>query len=94
MNPERERARLVSLERLALVDEGVDSDFLELVQLAAAVCGTPVAAVGFLGRLPIALMLGWVFVRRRTIWAPYALHAVFNGVLIVLAEVALSAAAA
>ncbi len=52
------------------------------------------AAVGFLGRLPIALMLGWVFVRRRTIWAPYALHAVFNGVLIVLAEVALSADAA
>ena len=47
MNPERERARLVSLERLALVNEGVDSDFLELVQ--AAVCGTPVAAVGFLG---------------------------------------------
>ena len=49
MNPERERARLLALERLALVNEGVDSDFLELAQLAAAVCGTPVAAVGFLG---------------------------------------------
>lgn len=49
MNPERERAWLVSLERLALVDEGIDSDSLELVQLAGAVCGTQVAAVGFLG---------------------------------------------
>ncbi len=52
------------------------------------------AAVGFLGRLPVALILGWVFVRRRTIWAPCALHAVFNAALIVLAELAMNAAPA
>ena len=52
------------------------------------------ALVGFLGRLPVALILGWVFVRRGTIWAPFALHAMFNGVLIVLAEVALRSGAA
>lgn len=51
------------------------------------------AVVGFFGRLPVALILGWVFVRRRTIWAPFALHATFNGVLIVLAEVALRSGA-
>lgn len=48
-------------------------------------------AVGFFGRLPVALILGWVFVRRRTIWAPFGLHAMFNGVLIVLAELATAA---
>lgn len=51
------------------------------------------AIVGFFGRLPVALILGWVFVRRRTIWAPFALHATFNGVLIVLAEAALRSGA-
>lgn len=49
--------------------------------------------VGLAGRLPVALILGWLFVRRRTIWAPYALHAMFNGVLIVLAELATAAVA-
>jgi membrane protease YdiL (CAAX protease family) len=50
--------------------------------------GAGLAAVGFLGRLPVALVLGWVYLRRGSIWAPIGLHAAFNGVLIVLAEVA------
>jgi membrane protease YdiL (CAAX protease family) len=44
------------------------------------------AFVGFVGRLPIALVLGWVFVRRGSIWAPLGLHAAYNGVLIAAAE--------
>lgn len=44
-------------------------------------------AVGFLTRLPIAFVLGWLFVTRRSIWAPLGLHAAFNGILLVLAEV-------
>jgi hypothetical protein len=44
--------------------------------------------VGFVTRLPIALVLGWLFVRRRTVWASFGLHAAFNLVLLVLAEVA------
>jgi membrane protease YdiL (CAAX protease family) len=44
------------------------------------------AAVGFLGRLPVALVLGWLFVRRGSIWAPIGLHAAFNGILLVAAE--------
>jgi membrane protease YdiL (CAAX protease family) len=47
-----------------------------------------VAAAAFLGRVPVALALGWLFARRKTIWAPLGLHATFNGVLLILAELA------
>ena len=46
------------------------------------------AIVGFGTRIPIALALGWVFLRRRTVWASFGLHAAFNAILLVLAEVA------
>ena len=39
-------------------------------------------------RIPIALALGWIFLRRGTIWASFGLHAAFNGILLVVAEVA------
>jgi len=45
------------------------------------------AVVGFVTRLPIALALGWLFVRRGTIWSSFGLHAAFNLVLLVVAEV-------
>ena len=38
--------------------------------------------------LPIALALGWLFVRRGSIYASIGLHATFNGFLLVLAEAA------
>jgi membrane protease YdiL (CAAX protease family) len=47
-----------------------------------------IALVAFVGRLPIALVLGWLFVRRGSIWASIGLHATFNGFLLVLAEAA------
>lgn len=46
------------------------------------------AVVGFATRLPIALALGVLFVRRGTIWSSFGLHAAFNGILLVVAEVA------
>ena len=46
------------------------------------------AAVGFGSRIPIAIALGWLFVRRRTVWASFGLHAAFNGILLVIAEIA------
>ncbi len=46
------------------------------------------ALVAFVSRLPVALALGWIFVRRGSIWASFGLHATFNGVLLVIAEVA------
>ena len=51
------------------------------------------AAVGFAGRLPIALVLGWVFVRRGSIYASIGLHATFNAILLILAEASVRAAA-
>lgn len=50
-------------------------------------------AVGALSRLPVAWVLGLVFVRRRSIWASIGLHATFNGVLLVLAHLAITSGA-
>jgi membrane protease YdiL (CAAX protease family) len=47
-----------------------------------------VALAAFLGRIPVAIALGWLFSRTRSIWAPLGLHAAFNGILLVLAEIA------
>ncbi len=46
------------------------------------------AVVAFVTRLPVALALGAIFVRRRSLAAPLALHATFNGLLLVLAQIA------
>jgi len=46
------------------------------------------AVVGFGSRIPVAIALGWIFLRRGTIWASFGLHAAFNGILLILAEVA------
>jgi membrane protease YdiL (CAAX protease family) len=46
------------------------------------------AVVGFGTRVPIAIALGWLFMRRRTIWASFGLHAAFNAILLVISETA------
>jgi membrane protease YdiL (CAAX protease family) len=48
------------------------------------------AIIGFLTRVPVALALGWLFLRRDSIWAPIGLHATFNAILLILGEAALS----
>jgi membrane protease YdiL (CAAX protease family) len=48
--------------------------------------GLSLALIGFVSRIPVGLVLGWLFVRRGSIWAPIGLHAAFNGILLVLAE--------
>jgi membrane protease YdiL (CAAX protease family) len=55
----------------------------------SASSGLALAIVAFGARVPIALLLGWVFVRRGSIYASIGLHAAFNGILIVLADAAL-----
>jgi membrane protease YdiL (CAAX protease family) len=47
------------------------------------------AVLGFATRVPVALVLGWLFLRHRSIWAPIGLHAAFNAILLVLGELAL-----
>jgi membrane protease YdiL (CAAX protease family) len=51
--------------------------------------GLALAIVAFAGRLPVAFVLGWVFVRRQSIYASIGLHATFNAFLLVVAESAL-----
>ena len=48
-----------------------------------------IAVVAAAARLPVAFALGWLFVRRGSLWAAVGLHATFNGLLILLAEWAL-----
>ena len=43
--------------------------------------------MGAATRLPVAYVLGLLYVRRRSIWAPIGLHATFNGLLLILAHV-------
>jgi membrane protease YdiL (CAAX protease family) len=64
--------------------------FAHVVTVTGATAGDAfgLAVVAFAGRIPVAFALGWLFMRRGTIWAPFGLHAAFNGVLLVLAEVA------
>jgi len=64
--------------------------FAHVVTVTGASAGDAIelALVAFLSRIPVAFALGWVFLRRGTIWAPFGLHAAFNGVLLILAEVA------
>ena len=47
-----------------------------------------IAAIAFLARLPVAYLLGWVFIRRDSLWASIALHATFNGMALLIAELA------
>lgn len=46
------------------------------------------AFVAGLARVPVAIALGWLYVRTGTIWAPIGLHAAYNAILIVIGEAA------
>ncbi len=42
------------------------------------------AFIAFAIRIPVGLALGWIFLRRRTLIAPIALHAAYNGLPLLL----------
>jgi uncharacterized protein len=48
--------------------------------------GLALAFVAFAGRVPVAIVLGWIFVKRESIYASIGLHATFNAFLLVVAE--------
>ena len=50
------------------------------------------AFVAGIVRMPVALTLGWLYVRSGSLWAPIGLHATYNGVLILVAELYLQSA--
>jgi CAAX protease family protein len=72
----------------AIIQGGVMFAFAHVVGTTGTSFGQAVAVaiVAFGARIPIAMFLGWLFLRRRTIWAPIGLHAAFNGFIILLAE--------
>ena len=45
--------------------------------------------VGAGARVPVALALGWLYTRRGSLWAPIGLHATFNVILLILANLKL-----
>lgn len=46
------------------------------------------AFVAGLARLPVAITLGWLYVRTGSLWGPIGLHALYNAILIVIGETA------
>ncbi|MCI0584522.1 MAG: CPBP family intramembrane metalloprotease [Chloroflexi bacterium] len=53
----------------------------------AEALGIAVVAAG--ARLPAGFILGWAYLRRGSLWASIGLHATYNAILLVLAEMAL-----
>jgi hypothetical protein len=44
------------------------------------------AFVAGVARIPVAVALGWLFVRTGSLWGPIGLHAAYNAILIIIAE--------
>ena len=76
-------------ERRGLIRAALFFAFAHVLTISGASAGPAIALAfaAFLGRLPVSLILTWLFVRYRSIWVPLGLHAAFNTVLLVLAEV-------
>jgi membrane protease YdiL (CAAX protease family) len=53
--------------------------------------GAQRALFSFVALMPVSLALGWLFLRRRSLYAAIGLHAAFNGIQLVLAFAAASA---
>jgi membrane protease YdiL (CAAX protease family) len=77
-------------ERRALVRGALFFALVHVLTISGAAAGEALslAIVGFASRVPVALALGWLFLKRRSIWAPIGLHATFNAVLLTIGEVA------
>jgi membrane protease YdiL (CAAX protease family) len=61
--------------------------FVHVFNASGATFGDALAegAVGFVARIPVGFALGWVFLRRRSLFASFGLHSSFNGIQVVLA---------
>ncbi|HEV7809503.1 MAG TPA: CPBP family intramembrane glutamic endopeptidase [Candidatus Limnocylindrales bacterium] len=80
-------------ERGALVRASLLFALAHVLTVSAPTAGEAAGliVVGFATRLPVAFALGWLFLRSRSIWAPIGLHMTFNGVLLILGELAVRA---
>jgi membrane protease YdiL (CAAX protease family) len=77
-------------DRHALVRGALFFAVVHVLTISGASAGEALglAVVGFASRIPVALVLGWLFLQRKSIWAPIGLHATFNAILLITAEVA------
>ncbi|MDF2735392.1 MAG: protease family protein [Chloroflexota bacterium] len=76
--------------RRALIRGALFFALVHVLTISGASAGEAfsLAIVGFASRVPVALALGWLFLKRGSVWAPIGLHATFNGVLLALGELA------
>jgi membrane protease YdiL (CAAX protease family) len=72
--------------RAAIVRGAIFFALVHVITLVGSDFGTAVrtALIAFAIRLPVGLVLGWVFLRRRTLVAPIALHAAYNVIPVLL----------
>ena len=73
--------------RAAIVRGAIFFALIHVITLAGSDFDTAIRAaiIAFVIRLPVGLVLGWVFLRRRTLVAPMALHATYNAIPVLLA---------
>lgn len=79
--------------RAAIVRGALFFALIHVITIAGGDFDTAVrtALIAFVIRLPVGLVLGWVYLRRRTLIAPIALHGTYNAIPVLL--VALGAGA-
>jgi CAAX protease family protein len=77
----------------AIVQGGLFFAFVHVLTLGGADFDQAAGAalVAFVVRIPVAIALGWIFVRRGSLAASIGLHATFNGALVVLSALAAAA---
>jgi membrane protease YdiL (CAAX protease family) len=76
-------------ERRGLIRAALFFAFAHVLTIGGTSAGPAIALAfaAFVGRIPVSLILTWLFVRHKSIWVPLGLHAAFNTILLVLAEV-------
>lgn len=74
--------------RRGIIRAGLAFAFVHVLAVEASGVGegAALALIGFVSRIPIAIALCWLFVKRGSIWAPLGLHAGFNAILLLIAE--------
>ena len=76
-------------ERRGLVRAALFFAFAHVLTIGGTSAGPAIALAfaAFVARIPVSLILTWLFVRYKSIWVPLGLHAAFNTTLLLLAEV-------
>lgn len=75
--------------RRGLIRAALFFAFAHVLTISGTSAGPAIALAfaAFVGRIPVSLILTWLFVRYKSVWVPLGLHAGFNTILLVLAEV-------